>query len=104
MRAFTEERVLSVRHWTDRLFSFVTTRDRALRFRNGHFTMIGIKVDWAELSDFLPSDYQGPLRRSAIASSFVAALELARQGRVDLRQDGAFEPLYLKAAPMGQPA
>ena len=45
MRAFTEERVLSVRHWTDRLFSFVTTRDRSLRFRNGHFTMIGLKVD-----------------------------------------------------------
>ncbi|WP_422060923.1 segregation and condensation protein A [Sphingopyxis sp.] len=60
--------------------------------------MIGIKLEWAELADFLPPDYDGPLRRSAIASGFVAALELARQGRVDLKQDGAFEPLYLKAA------
>ena len=57
-----------------------------------------MKLDWAELSDFLPADYDGPLRRSAIASSFVAALELARQGRIALRQEGAFEPLYLKAA------
>ena len=43
--AFLEERVLSVHHWTDRLFSFTTTRDQALRFSNGHFTMIGLKVD-----------------------------------------------------------
>ncbi len=45
MSAFHEERVLSVHHWTDRLFSFTTTRDMALRFSNGHFTMIGLKVD-----------------------------------------------------------
>lgn len=36
------ENVLSVRHWTDRLFSFTTTRDAGLRFSNGHFTMIGL--------------------------------------------------------------
>ena len=45
MSAFNEERVLSVHHWTDRLFSFKTTRDPALRFSNGHFTMIGLKVN-----------------------------------------------------------
>ncbi|ABM30833.1 ferredoxin--NADP reductase [Paracidovorax citrulli] len=45
MSAFNEERVLSVHHWTDRLFSFTTTRDTSLRFSNGHFTMIGLKVD-----------------------------------------------------------
>ena len=45
MSAFLEERVLSVHHWTDRLFSFTTTRDTALRFSNGHFTMIGLKVN-----------------------------------------------------------
>lgn len=44
MSAFHEERVLSVRHWTDRLFSFTTTRDASLRFANGHFTMIGLRV------------------------------------------------------------
>ncbi len=45
MSAFNEERVLSVHHWTDRLFSFTTTRDPSLRFSNGHFTMIGLRVD-----------------------------------------------------------
>lgn len=43
MSAFLEETVTSVRHWTDRLFSFTTTRDQALRFSNGHFTMIGLR-------------------------------------------------------------
>lgn len=45
MSAFNEEQVLSVNHWTDTLFSFTTTRDPALRFSNGHFTMIGLRVN-----------------------------------------------------------
>ena len=45
MSAFLEETVLSVHHWTDRLFSFTTTRDQALRFSNGHFTMIGLRQE-----------------------------------------------------------
>ena len=45
MSAFHEEEVLTVHHWTDRLFSFTTTRDTALRVSNGHFTMIGLRVN-----------------------------------------------------------
>ena len=45
MSAFLDETVLSVHHWTDRLFSFTTTRDTALRFSNGHFTMIGLRQE-----------------------------------------------------------
>lgn len=45
MSAFNEERVLSVHHWTNKLFTFTTTRDAALRFANGHFTMIGLRVN-----------------------------------------------------------
>ncbi|GAB1382271.1 MAG TPA: ferredoxin--NADP reductase [Ottowia sp.] len=45
MAAFDDEKVLSVHHWTDRLFSFTTTRSQSLRFSNGHFTMIGLRVD-----------------------------------------------------------
>jgi ferredoxin--NADP+ reductase len=39
------EKILSVQHWTDRQFSFTTTRDPAFRFLNGQFTMIGIEVE-----------------------------------------------------------
>jgi ferredoxin/flavodoxin---NADP+ reductase len=45
MSNFNEEKVLSVRHWTDTLFSFTTTRNPGFRFRNGEFTMIGIQVE-----------------------------------------------------------
>ena len=44
MAALLEEKVLSVRHWTERLFSFATTRDPGFRFDNGQFTMIGLSV------------------------------------------------------------
>ena len=39
------ERVISVRHWTDRLFSFRTTRNRSLRFRSGQFVMMGLQAE-----------------------------------------------------------
>jgi segregation and condensation protein A len=61
-------------------------------------SMIGERIDWSTIESFLPGDASGPFRKSALASSFVAALELARQGRIELRQKSAFAPLYLKAA------
>lgn len=45
MSALYEEEVLSVHHWTDRLFSFKTTRSPAFRYENGQFTMIGLEVN-----------------------------------------------------------
>ncbi|GAB3551470.1 ferredoxin--NADP reductase [Noviherbaspirillum agri] len=45
MSNFNTERVLSVHHWNDTLFSFRTTRDKSLRFHNGHFVMIGLPVN-----------------------------------------------------------
>jgi len=44
MSAFLEEEVLDVHHWTDRLFSFRTTRTPSFRYENGQFTMIGLDV------------------------------------------------------------
>ncbi len=45
MSAFNTETVLDVHHWNETLFSFKTTRDPSLRFRNGHFVMIGLEVE-----------------------------------------------------------
>ncbi|GAB3265197.1 ferredoxin--NADP reductase [Chitinimonas naiadis] len=45
MSTIATERVLSVHHWNDTLFSFTTTRDPSLRFENGHFVMIGLQVN-----------------------------------------------------------
>ena len=45
MSNLNEERVTHVHHWNDTLFSFRTTRDPGFRFRNGHFTMIGLPLE-----------------------------------------------------------
>ena len=45
MSNLTHERVLDVHHWNDSVFSFRTTRDRGLRFRSGHFLMMGLEVE-----------------------------------------------------------
>lgn len=60
--------------------------------------MLGVMIDWTSLEAFLPLDASGDYRRSALASSFVAALELARQGRLAMMQEQAFAPLMLRGA------
>ena len=45
MAAFYEESVLSVRHWSETLFSFKTSRPATFRFHNGHFVMLGLMID-----------------------------------------------------------
>lgn len=45
MKSLHQETVLDVHHWTDRLFSFTTTRDAGFRFSNGQFAMLGLVVE-----------------------------------------------------------
>ena len=61
--------------------------------------MLGVKLDWMELRDFLPVNADPRLARSALASSFVAALELARLGKAEMRQEETFGPLHLRRVP-----
>jgi segregation and condensation protein A len=59
---------------------------------------VGRVPDWCELMAFLPDELRGgPLGRSALAATFAATLELAKAGRVELRQDRTFGPLYLRS-------
>jgi segregation and condensation protein A len=60
--------------------------------------MLGFALDWVSLESFLPQTDDPQFRRSSIASSFLAALELARRGRLDLAQEEAFAPIMIKAA------
>lgn len=65
MAQLNEERVLSVHHWNDTLFSFTTTRNQGFRFQNGHFAMVGIEV------------HQRPLLRaySVVSTNYEETLE-----------------------------
>ena len=58
--------------------------------------MLGVSIDWMDLREFLPPHAEPRLRRSALASSFVAALELARMGMAEMAQDEPFGPLRLR--------
>lgn len=59
--------------------------------------LVGVQIDWSVIETFLPEDATGIFRKSALASSFLAALELAKQGKVELRQQSPFAPLYIRA-------
>jgi segregation and condensation protein A len=58
--------------------------------------MLGVTLEWMELRDFLPPHAEPRLRRSALASSFVAALELARLGKAEIAQEEIFGPMRLR--------
>jgi segregation and condensation protein A len=58
--------------------------------------LVGAKVEWAALETFLPDTQDPAYRRSALAASFVATLELARLGKVQLAQDEPFAPLMVR--------
>jgi segregation and condensation protein A len=73
----------------------VMTLDEALE-RLGR--MIGQALDWTHLESFLPVTRDPQFRKSALASSFLAILELAKRGRLEFIQDEAFAPIQVKAA------
>lgn len=63
--------------------------------------LVGHVPEWRELAAFLPDEFRGALfRRSALAATFAAVLELARVGRIELRQESAFGPIHLRSLPV----
>ena len=75
--------------------AFHTVEEALGRFRR----LLGSAADWESLWQFLPKTLgDGVLARSALASTFAAGLELAREGRIRLRQSGAYGPIYLRAS------
>ena len=84
------DRSLHIEPW-----ELYTVEDSLLRLRR----LLGGTADWASLSKFLPQGLKDDLaRRSALASTFAASLELAKEGKVKLRQTGTFGTIYLRPA------
>lgn len=66
--------------------------------------LLGRMPEWRTLVTFLPPGLRsGIVHRSAIAATFAASLELARAGKLQLRQDVAFGPIYLRSPPPETP-
>ncbi len=73
------------------LYSMDEALERMARF-------LGHMPEWRTLMSFLPPDLgDGLVRRSAVAATFAASLELVRTGKVQMRQDTAFGPIYLRS-------
>ncbi|MDP6517980.1 MAG: ScpA family protein [Alphaproteobacteria bacterium] len=66
--------------------------------------MLGQTIRWTVLESFLPSGLvEGLLSRSALAATFAGTLELAREGKLQLRQTHPFGPIYVRQPP-GKPS
>lgn len=66
--------------------------------------MIGEITDWTALEHYLLRYMTTPKEHAtAIASAFAASLEMVREGKLEIRQDGAFEPLYMRRGPRHAP-
>jgi segregation and condensation protein A len=62
--------------------------------------MLGVSLDWTSMQTLLAQYLDdAEIRSTAIASSFGATLELAREGEIELKQAKAFAPLYLRRRP-----
>ena len=73
----------------------IYTLDQALERMRG---LIGFAGDWVDISSWLPEGFitDPGRRRSATASTFAAALELAKEGKLELRQSEVFAPLQAR--------
>ncbi len=68
--------------------------------------MLGAMPAWRTLTSFLPAELRSGLRfRSGVAATFAATLEMCRAGKVMIRQDGHFQPIYVRdqTEPTGEP-
>ena len=60
--------------------------------------LLGKMPDWSDLQEFLPEEFENILIfRSAMASTLAASLEMVKSGQIEIRQDGAFSPIYIRS-------
>lgn len=82
-------------------FNIMTMEDAANNLAKmlGNLPRSGPHSVWTTLQSFIPEGITDPLLvRSTVASTFTAGLEMAKQGKLEIRQDGAFKPIYLRTA------
>jgi segregation and condensation protein A len=97
LRAYAEQNarvsITSLRIVRAPVFTIEEAMDRLQR-------LVGQTLEWTDLLAFLPDDITDPqLKRSALASTFVASLEIARQGKIELEQSRPFGPLRMRTKP-----
>ena len=82
-------------------FNILSMEDAAANLAKmlGNLPRSGAHSVWTTLQSFIPEGIKDPLLiRSTVASTFTAGLEMAKQGKLEIRQDSAFKPIYLRTA------
>lgn len=101
LKAYSTQRVKKIVHSNYELaklpiFAIEEARHRLER-------MLGVILDWSTIDTMMPGEFStGRARRSGLASTLSASLEMARDGLVELRQMAPFAPLYLRRRPAQQ--
>lgn len=88
-------------------FNVMSMEDAAERLAKmlGNLPRTGPHSVWTTLQSFIPEGITDPLLvRSSVASTFTAGLEMAKQGKLEIRQEGAFKTIYLRTANRSEPA
>ncbi len=95
LKAYAERRQKKVRHQTYTVRKLPTWSVKEAR--NAIERLMGVMNDWGTFDVWLAEYLAEPgMRRSVTASSFTASLELAREGLIELRQEQAFKPIYMR--------
>lgn len=81
-------------------FQVMSTEDAMSRLTRmlGNLPRKGMHSVWTTLESFMPDGVKDRIYgRSALASTFTAGLELVKQGKLEIKQDGAFRPIYMRS-------
>jgi segregation and condensation protein A len=94
LKAYSDQRLKThVTHWEPKRLPIMAIEVARKRLES----MLGMMFDWGRIDAYLPTEYMSPeLRRSTLASMFSAALVLAKDGEVEIRQSGAYQPLFMR--------
>ncbi|MBL9098353.1 MAG: segregation/condensation protein A [Alphaproteobacteria bacterium] len=102
LKAYSTQRVKKIAHSNYELqrlpiFAIEEARHRLEK-------MLGVIIDWSTIDMLVPTEFStGRPRRTGIASTLSASLEMARDGLVELRQMAPFAPLYVRRRPTQTP-
>jgi len=96
IQAYARQKSKGVKGQTLRIetsWELASIEDAMVRLRG----LVGFTPDWKTLASFMPTDDKSPLtRRSVLAANFGAVLQLAKEGRLNLRQDGTYGEIYFQ--------
>jgi len=94
LKSYSDQRLKThIDRWEPKRLPIMQIEAARKRLEN----MLGMMFDWGRIDAYLPGEDMSPeLRRSVLASTFSAALVLAKDGEVEIRQSGAYQPLFMR--------